>query len=88
MEADRLLVVAWYDIVQNEFREMTAWVIRQCVETTPPVGGFVTRNMLNAIIYLKLPIATLHPSTWRKFSLPIAESVCTKLMRYFYCSNI
>ncbi|KAL8832131.1 MAG: hypothetical protein Q9191_000453 [Dirinaria sp. TL-2023a] len=55
---------AWYDIAPNEFREMAGWVIRQCVESSPPVGGFVTRNISNAINYLRLPTATLQPAAW------------------------
>lgn len=57
---------AGYDIVPNEFRGMAGWVIQQCVESAPLVGGFVTRNISNVINYLRLPTATLRPDTWRK----------------------
>lgn len=68
---DRPNADAWYDLAPNKFREMAGWVIRQCVDGARPIGGFVTRNISDAVNYLSLPTATLEPPyvEWRK-SLP------------------
>ena len=39
-------------IVPREWREMAGWVIDQCLGGSTSTGGFVTRNISNAINFL------------------------------------
>ena len=61
----------WFDVVPDQFREMAGWVIEQCMNDLRPdggrdsSGGFVTRNISNAIDYLRSPGASLNPDTYR-----------------------
>ena len=60
-------VDAWADIAPDDLRGMAGWVIRQCVQGVPPVGGFVTKNISDAIDYLQSPTATLDTRFWHAF---------------------
>lgn len=60
---------SWFDIAPDEFRGMAGWVMRQCVQGVPSVGGFVTRNISEAINYLSQPTATLQYGHFREFAL-------------------
>lgn len=47
---------ASHDVAPNEFREMAGWIISQCVAgLNGNIGGFVTRNISNAISYIRIP---------------------------------
>lgn len=66
--ADRPDIDAWFDIAPDTFRAMAGWVIEQCVQAVPSIGGFVTKNISDAINYLRLPTATLEYGHWRAFA--------------------
>lgn len=59
---------SWFDIAPDNFRGMAGWVIRQCLQAEPSVGGFVTKNISEAIDYLQQPQATLQYGRWREFA--------------------
>ena len=90
--------LAWVDAAPDTFRGMAGWVVRQCVQGVPSIGGFVTINISNAINYLHLPTATLEYGHWRAFvpthsdpnSVSRANRVfihCSMERNIFYCSS-
>jgi len=42
----------FYNVAPRELREMAGWVISQCVGGIPSMGGFITKNVSNAIDFL------------------------------------
>jgi len=54
-----------YEIAPDEFREMTGWVIRNCVQGVSGDGGIITRNISNVVDYLSTPNANLFPEAYR-----------------------
>ena len=57
-----------YFIVPEEVREMAGWVIRNCVQATG-LGGFVTRNISDAISYVTRPGSNLSTSAYRMLEM-------------------
>ena len=51
-----------YYISPNQFREMAGWVVEQCIGGNPSMGGYVTRNISNAIEFLAT--TSIPPLTW------------------------
>ena len=90
--------LAWVEVAPDVFRGMAGWVIRQCVQNIPPIGGFVTKNISSAINYLQSPTASLVYGEWRASSpsvriwVRLAEltecSFTCSVERYiFYCGS-
>lgn len=42
----------FYNIAPKQLPEMAGWVISQCVGGTPSTGGFITKDISNAIDFL------------------------------------
>lgn len=52
-------------IAPDEFRGMAGWLIQNCVQGAPSVGGLVTKNISRAINYLSTPNVNLDPIAYR-----------------------